>query len=133
MAIYFGSQRLGSIQIGAVDKSFQYVDLSTPTIDVDSLGVITASVLQATAGYVYSSATTSTYSLQTVPAVTVIPNSTTQTLAIGGKCTLGDLAVSPVPTEVQTVTYVGSYYATSGTYISSFNVDIPIYNGAIIT
>ena len=126
MAVYFGSTLLGSLQVGSVDKSFIYTELDTPDIALDaSSGVITASVMQTSAGYVYQSATTSTYNLSTVSAIQAIPNDTTQTLAVSGKYTLGDLTVAPVPTEVQTVTYSGVYYPTSGNYISSFIVDIP--------
>lgn len=131
--VYFGNRLLGDIRVGKVDKSFIYTDLEIPSINIDSSsGLITASVYQTTSGYVYSSSTTNTYSLPTISAVTITPNDTTQTLAVAGDYAIGTLAVAPVPTEVQTVTAVGSYYATTGTYISSFNVDIPIYTGAII-
>lgn len=132
MAVYFGSQRLGQIQTGVVDKSFTYTELGVPSISIDSSGLITASVLQATSGYVYSSSTTNTYSLPTVSAVTVIPNDSLQTLAVSGNYALGTLAVAPVPTETRTVTYIGAYHATTGNYISSFNVDIPLYDGSML-
>ena len=131
MAVYFGNQLLAEMRVGAVDKSFAYTELNMPQISISPSGLITASVLQATSGYVYSSSTTSTYSLPTVSAVTVVPNNTTQTLAMSGAYTLGTIAVTPVPTESRTVTAVGAYSATTGTYITDFNVDIPVWNGAI--
>ena len=116
-----GYDGLSSVQINAMPSGSATTPASTitsnPSINVNSSGVITASVSASksitptvsagyvstgTAGTVYASGS-STYSLSTQAAATVTPTQSVQTAVDASKYTTGAVKVAAIPS-----TYVGS-------------------------
>ena len=125
MAIYVGTHRIEHIEVGGITNNIISTPLPTPTISVNTAnGAITASILQATAAFVLAGTASQVEQLPTVIGSTITPNDTTQTLAISGQYTLGDLKVLPVQASMASVTYSGVYYPATGTYFSGLTVDI---------
>ena len=76
---------------------------STPTIDVDENGLVTASSVQET-GYVVGGTKSATQQLDTQEAVTITPTKSSQTVVTMGKFTTGDITVGAIPSEYITTT-----------------------------
>lgn len=68
------------------------VDLATPSITVNSSGLITATVTQP-AGYVVASTKSSSRRLDLAPATTATPGTTDRTIVSTGKYTTGDIVI----------------------------------------
>lgn len=101
---------------------------ATPSIDVNSTGLITASSTQS-AGYVSAGTKTATKQLATKSAATYTPNDTVQTIP-SATYLIGDQTISAVPTETKTVTSNGTYTPTNGKYFNSVTVNVPTGSGS---
>ena len=84
-------------------KSVATATQATPSISVNSSGLITASATQ-TAGYVSSGTKSATKQLTTQAAKTVTPSTSAQTAVSSGVYTTGAVTVSAVPTQTKSVT-----------------------------
>ena len=84
------------------DATVPGVTKATPSISVDSNGLITATVTQS-AGYVTAGSTSNTEQLTTQAAVTITPTETSQVAVSSGKYTTGNVTVAAISS-----TYVGS-------------------------
>lgn len=86
-----------------VTKSVSTATQATPSVSVDSSGLITASATQ-TAGYVSSGTKSATKQLTTQTAKTITPSTSAQTAVSSGVYTTGAVTVSAVPTQTKSVT-----------------------------
>ena len=77
-------------------KSVATATQATPTISVNSSGLITASATQ-TAGYVGAGTKSATKQLSTQAAKTVTPSTSSQTAVASGKYTTGAITVAAIP------------------------------------
>jgi len=111
---------------GSASKSVATAEQATPSVSVNSsTGVVTATATQ-TAGYVSAGSKSGTLNLSTQAAVTITPSSSSQTAVAAGKYTTGAITVAAVPTETKTATENGTVTPTSGKYLSSVDVNVPI-------
>lgn len=79
-------------------KSISTVTQATPSISINSSGLITASSSQSV-GYVSSGTKTKTLQLTTVGSSTIIPTKTSQTAVNTSVYTTGEITVGPIPSE----------------------------------
>lgn len=84
-------------------KSVNTVTRATPSISVNSSGLITASVTQSS-GYVTSGTQSATKQLTTQAAKTVTPTKSSQTAVASGVYTTGAVTVGAIPSEYITTT-----------------------------
>ena len=84
-------------------KSVATATQATPSISIDSKGLITASATQ-TAGYVSAGTKSATKQLTVQAAKTITPSSSSQTAVASGVYTTGAVTVAAVPTQTKTVT-----------------------------
>lgn len=111
----------GNMVIGTIDTVTQ----ATPTITVNSSGLITASATQ-TAGYVAAGTKSDTKQLTTQAAKTITPSSSSQTAVASGVYTTGAVTVAEVPTETKTATPTTSSQSitpSNGKFLSKVTVD----------
>lgn len=101
------------------------VNIPDPTITVSSAGLITASA-NWTKGFTSDNTYSNTKQLTTKGTTSITPNSTTQTAISSGTYATGNITVAPVPTETKTVSQNGTVTPSSGKYLSSVTVSIPI-------
>ena len=87
-----GYDGLSTVTVNAIPTTTQ----ATPTIDVDSSGLITATSTQSK-GYVSGGTKTATEQLPTKGATTVTPSSSVQTAVKAGTFVTGDIKVAAVP------------------------------------
>lgn len=113
---YYASQATKSISSGSIVLN---------TITVSTSGLITASGT-TTAGYVSNNPTNKTLQLTTKAGTTITPSNSQQTAISSGTYATGNIVVSAVPTETKTVSENGTVTPTSGKYLSSVTVNIPI-------
>lgn len=99
-----------------VSKSVATATQATPSIEVSSTGLITASASQ-TAGYVTSGTKNNTKQLTTQAAKTVTPSTTSQTAVASGVYTTGAVTVAAMPTATQATPSVS--VSTSGLITAS--------------
>lgn len=97
----------------AAAKTISSATQATPTISVNSAGLITASATQA-AGYVVAGTKTATSQLSVQSATTITPTASTQTAVTSGKYTTGNITVAAVPAETTTITSNGTFSPTTG-------------------
>lgn len=105
------------------DKSVVQSEIATPSISVDSTGLITSTVNQDE-GYVIAGSNTTTLQLDTKSAETFIPSDVTQVIPSGVFLT-GNQTISSVPVEEITVTAQTSDLVvspTSGKYINKITI-----------
>ena len=76
----------------------------TPSITVNSSGLITASATQSTSGYVASGTKSATKQLSTQAAKTVTPTKSSQTAVTSGVYTTGAVTVAAIPASYITTT-----------------------------
>ena len=81
-----------------VSKSVATATQATPSISVNSSGLITASATQ-TAGYVTSGTKSATKQLTTQAAKTVTPTKSSQTAVASGRYTTGAVKVAAIPSD----------------------------------
>ena len=79
-------------------KSVATATQATPSIDVDSSGLITASATQ-TSGYVSGGTKSATKWLTTQGAKSITPTTSSQTAVASGVYTTGDITVEAIPSE----------------------------------
>ena len=118
-----GYEGLGSVTVNAIPTAVQ----ATPSISVNSSGLITASVSQ-TAGYVEAGTKSATKQLTTQAAKSITPSTSAQTAVASGVYTTGAVTVNAIPSSyVQpTATKAATTYTPStsnqtiaaGTYCS---------------
>ena len=82
----------GNIIIGNIET----VDQATPSVSIDSNGLITASTTQD-AGYVSAGTKSGTKQLATQGAKTITPSNSSQTAVSSGMYTTGDITVEAIP------------------------------------
>lgn len=87
-----GYDGLSSVKVNAMPTATQ----ATPSISVNSSGLITASATQ-TAGYVAAGTKSGTKQLTTQAAKSVTPTKSTQTAVASGRYTTGAVTVEPIP------------------------------------
>lgn len=87
-----GYDGLSKVTVEAVEV----VEQATPSISVNSDGLITASVTQST-GYVKSGNKQSTRQLEKQPARSITPSKSSQTAVVAGRYTTGAVTVEPIP------------------------------------
>ena len=115
-----GYDGLSKVNVGAMPTATQ----ATPSINVSTSGLITASATQS-AGYVVSGTKSATKQLTTQAAKTVTPSTSVQTAVSSGRYTTGAIKVAAVPTETKSITENGTYTPTSGKFFSSVTVNVP--------
>lgn len=81
-----------------VSKSVATATQATPSISVNSTGLITATATQS-AGYVTAGTKTKTSQMTTQAAKTVTPSTTSQNAVSAGVYTTGAVTVGPIPSE----------------------------------
>ena len=91
-----GAEVTASDGTNKVSKSVSTATQATPTISVDSSGLITASATQ-TAGYVAAGTKSGTKQLTTQAAKTVTPSTSSQTAVASGVYTTGAVTVAAIP------------------------------------
>ena len=110
----------------AVTKTVTSTTLATPTISINSSGLITATITQS-AGYINAGTESETLQLSTQSGKTITPSSSAQTAVASGKYTTGTITVAAIPSEyvipTGTITIV-----TNGT-----DIDISEYATADVT
>lgn len=82
----------------AATKSVTSTTQATPTISVNSSGLITATVTQS-AGYVTAGTKSTTSQLSTQAGKTVTPSQSAQTAVASGKYTTGTITIAAIPSE----------------------------------
>ena len=82
--------------LGQIDR----VDQATPSISIDSNGLIIASATQSE-GYVEAGTKSATKQLTVQAAKTVTPTTSEQTIVSSGKFVTGDIKVAAMPTATQ--------------------------------
>lgn len=87
----------------SASKSVDTATQATPSISVNSSGLITASATQ-TEGYVTSGTKSATKQLTTQAAKTVTPTKSSQTAVASGRYTTGTVTVAAIPSEYITTT-----------------------------
>ena len=98
-----GYDGLSKVTVEAVEV----VEQATPSISVNSDGLITASVTQST-GYVKSGNKQSTRQLEKQPARSITPSKSSQTAVVAGRYTTGAVTVEAIPdTYVEPASTVG--------------------------
>lgn len=105
-------------------KSVATATQATPSISINSSGLITASSTQS-AGYVSSGTKSSTKQLTTQAAKTVTPSTSAQTAVSSGVYTTGAVTVAATPTQTKSVTPSTSAQTVtpdSGKFLSSVSV-----------
>lgn len=121
---YYGSQ---------VSKSVATATQATPTISVNSSGLITASSTQS-AGYVTAGTKNATRQLTTQAGKTITPGRTQQTAVASGRYTTGtvyvagdtDLIASNIRSGANIFGVAGSYSGSSNFYSEQLQEDEPI-------
>ena len=91
-AVAKGTYTTGDITVDAMPTAEQ----ATPSITVDSTGLITASATQ-TAGYVAAGTKSATQQLTTQAAKTITPSAVQQTAVASGRYTTGAVTVAKIP------------------------------------
>ena len=94
-----GYDGLDTVTVNAMPTATQ----ATPSITVNSSGLITASATQS-AGYVASGTKSSTKQLTTQAAKTIIPTTSSQTAVASGVYTTGAVTVGAIPSTYITTT-----------------------------
>lgn len=89
-----GYDGLSSVTVNAMTTTTQ----ATPSISVNSSGLITASATQ-TAGYVSAGTKSGTKQLTTQAAKTITPSTSSQTAVNSGVYTTGKVTVNPIPSN----------------------------------
>lgn len=84
-------------------KSVATATQATPSVSVNSSGLVTASATQ-TAGYVSAGTQTATKQLTTQAAKTITPSTTSQTAVSSGVYTTGAVTVAAIPSQYITTT-----------------------------
>lgn len=103
-------------------KSIAITTQATPTITVDSSGLITASATQ-TAGYVASSQKSATKQLTTQAATTITPGTSNKTAVTSGKYTTGSIVVKGDSNlKAANIKKGTSIFGITGTYDNSENI-----------
>lgn len=131
---YYSSQQTKTVSSGSVAIALEQEIEVTPTISVNSSGVVTSNVSDngvvaidvISPGYVSSANTgevsvtgTSTYQLSTQGATTITPSNATQTIA-SGKYLTGTITVNPIPSGYTIPS--GTYTISSVDSTNTFNV-----------
>ena len=88
-----------------VTKIMDPIEQATPSINVSTSGLITASATQ-TAGYVTAGTKSATLQLLTEEGKTVIPTKSSQNAASRMTFVTGNITVAPIPDEYQDITEV---------------------------
>ena len=105
-------------------KNVNTVAQAAPSVNIDSNGLITASINQS-AGYVSGGTESATKQLATQAAKTVTPTTSEQTVVASGVYTTGDVKVSAVSTQTKSVTPTTSAQTVnpdSGKFLSQVSV-----------
>ena len=133
---YYADAATTTVPSATLLSYVNYTSANSPTVTIDSSGLVTATVNQAIGdgyrivinpGYVSSSAyvgitspaRTTTYQLDTQAATTITPSSATQTVT-GQKYMTGDITVQPIPSQY--IVPSGTYTITSVDSTNTFNV-----------
>ena len=112
---YYADAATATVPSATLLSYVNYTSANSPTVTIDSSGLVTATVNQAIGdgyrivinpGYVSSSAyvgitspaRTTTYQLDTQAATTITPSNATQTIT-GQKYMTGDITVQPIPSQ----------------------------------
>lgn len=82
-----------------VYQSVTKTTLATPSISVDSSGLITSMVQQQTSGYIAASYKQNTKQLTTQAAKTITPTTSSQTAVAKNVYTTGVITVNPIPSD----------------------------------
>lgn len=104
------------------------VEQATPSISVNSSGLITASATQA-AGMVSAGTKSVTHQLTTKGAETITPTTSAQSIPAGTYLT-GTQTIRAIQTQIKTVTENGTVTPDEGKYLSSVVVNVP--TGSVI-
>lgn len=125
-----------------VSRSISTATQATPSISVNSSGLITASATQS-AGYVSSGTKSNTYQLTTQAGRTITPSTTQQTACTSGRYTTGniyvagdsDLVASNIRSGVNIFGVTGTYAGSGGgdvKYSQLYrSMNLPFSNGSI--
>lgn len=115
-----GYDGLSKVIVNAMTTATQ----ATPSINVDSSGLITASATQS-AGYVSSGTKSATKQLTTQASKTVTPGTSNQTVVASGRYTTGTVTVSGDANLVAGNIKSGtSIFGVTGTYVDSTPIEI---------
>ena len=93
-----GSTVTASDGTNKISKSVTTATQATPSISINSSGLITASATQ-TAGYVTAGTKSATKQLTVQAAKTITPSSSSQTAVASGRYTTGDVTVAAIPSS----------------------------------
>lgn len=109
----------------ATSKSVATATQATPSISINSTGLITASATQI-AGYVSAGTKSATQQLTTKAATTITPTNASQTAVAKNVYTLGAITVAAVPEETGSFTSNGTFTPSEGKWFSSVEINVPI-------
>ena len=102
-----------------VYQSVTKTTLATPSISVDSSGLITSMVQQQTSGYIAASYKQNTKQLTTQAAKTITPTTSSQTAVASGRYTTGTVTVAAIPSNYEDVGTETSAYTTKLTTLET--------------
>lgn len=132
---YYANAATATVPSATLHSPLNYTSAQSPTVTVDSSGLVTATVKTARGdgyrivvipGYISSSAyvnitspaSTTTYQLDTQAATTITPSSATQTIT-GQKYMTGNITIQPIPSQY--IVPSGTLTITSVDTTTTFN------------
>lgn len=122
---------LSKVNVGAMPTATQ----ATPSISVNSSGLITASATQS-AGYVAAGTKSGTKQLTTQAAKTVTPTTSEQTVVAAGRYTTGAIKVAKIPSDyikpsgTKSITENGTHDVKS---YESVNVNVNVTGSSLVS